>query len=173
MSKTLSDLLRADPALPERLMGDLRTSLAPHYQQADRELLLRRCRLLIEAFLSTADGDPNALARHVRKITEERIGEGYYLSEIQRALNALEARAWDAAINGSSVADLVGHLTLIRDAIGQAKDDLARIYLAHKEQADATIARLEREIAELFKGTDAHVEADCDDDVPAALAVRR
>jgi hypothetical protein len=158
MSKTLYELIRADTALPELLMGDLRTALAPHYQQAERELLLRRCGALVDAFLEAARGDASALAVHVRNITEERIGEGYYLSEIQRALNALEARAWEAAVNGSNVADLVTHLTLIRDAVGQAKDDLARIYLAHKERAEATVARLEREIEELFKGTEAHVE---------------
>lgn len=171
MSKALYELIRADTTLPEQLMGDLRTALAPHYQQADRELLLRRCRALVDAFLEAAHGDAAALARHVRNITEERIGEGYYLSEIQRALNALEARAWEAAVNGSNVADLVSHLTLIRDAVGQAKDNLARIYLAHKEQADATIARLEREIEELFKGTEAHVEPE-DDAREASLAAR-
>lgn len=169
MSKALCDALRADQSLPEHLMGDLRTALAPHYQQAERELLRQRCQALVDAFLESAEGDVTALARHVRRITEERIAEGYYLSEIQRALNALEARVWETAVNESSVADLVGHLMLIRDAIGQAKDDLARVYLDHKERAEATVTRLEREIEQLFKGTDGHVE-DEDESRAAALS---
>ena len=49
-------------------------------------------------------------------------------------------------------------LSIITGTIGRAKDELARLDLQQKQAADQTIARLEKRLDELSKGTEGHVE---------------
>lgn len=143
--------------------GDLLTTLerrldstaAPHYRDSHPALLHERCARLVGAFIeATVSGAPWGFAAHVRRITDERIAEGYHLSEIQLALSVLEGRAWQLAVERSSAGELVSNLAFVTGLVGQAKDELARAYLAHKEHADVRAAELQRRLDELFKGTE-------------------
>lgn len=159
MGTQILALSRQDAAdLADAVFVGLRSAAAPHYEAIDAAQLAHRCRLLAEAFLASLDGSPAAFVEYVRGITDERIGEGYYLAEIQQALSLLEARAWQLAVERSNVTTLVRNLSVITGTVGAAKDELARIYLAHQRRAEAECERLQT--ARLFAGTEGHVEAE-------------
>lgn len=133
----------------------LDSEAAPHYRDLEAAQRHERCERLVGAFLeATVSGTPWAFAEHVRRITDERIAEGYHLSEIQLALSVLEARAWQLAVEGSRPQELVRNLAFVTNLVGQAKDELARAYLAHKQRSDLAVSELERRLEELFKGTE-------------------
>ena len=154
MPTPLAQALSDEAAIiADELFTGLHTAQTPHYQGAAEGLLRRRCRALVEAFVDSCDGEPEAFLAHVRKVTRERIAEGYYLVEIQRALSALEAAAWRVVVNRSNINGLVKHLGIVTSVIGSAKDELARAYL---DDAASVRERLRL----LSQGTDAHIEVD-------------
>lgn len=159
MATRMLVLTRQDAAdLTDALFTGLRKADAPHYESIDAAELAHRCRRLAEAFLASMGGNPADFIDYVRGITEERIGEGFYLAEIQQALSLLEAHAWGLVVERSNVASLVRNLGVVTGTVGAAKDELARVYLAHKQRAEAECARLQT--SRLFAGTEGHVEAE-------------
>jgi hypothetical protein len=151
-------------AIADELAGALHDARTPHYRGAGEELLRRRCQALTTAFLRECGGDPDAFAEHVRRVTHERIAEGYYLEEMQRALCVLEAAAWHVVVDRSNILDLVPHLTVVTSVIGRAKDEIATAFLADTTRSREMLRRL-------AAGTDAHVEAD-DEAEPSAAGYR-
>jgi hypothetical protein len=151
----LSGLIRAEAsAIAEDLASELRQAQAPHYRDTGESLLRLRCQRLVEAFLESCSGNPAPFESYVREITAQRMAEGYYLEEIQQALTLLERRAWQLAVDGSSVGNLVRHLSIITGTIGRAKDELGRAFFARKQAAEAALSRLRLE--GLFAGTDGY-----------------
>jgi hypothetical protein len=140
-------------AIADDVFRELHSAQTPHYRGAGEDLLRRRCQRLVEAFVDSRDGEPDALSVHVRAITQERISEGYYLVEMQRALTVLEAATWHVVVDRSSVLNLVHHLSVVTTVIGRAKDELAIAFLE-----DAR--RCRQELRRLSEGTDAHIDAD-------------
>jgi hypothetical protein len=141
-------------ALQQVLVTRLRESDAPHYQRVDPELLRARVSRFIDAFIGAAYGDHRPFLDFLERLVEERIGEGYHLTEIQTLMNVLAEEAWAIAVDHSNVRDLVGNLSLVSTLVRDAKDRLAQIYLSHKLQADTKVVALERKLNELFKGTE-------------------
>jgi hypothetical protein len=142
-------------ALVEHLVGALQAPETPHYRGAGEAVLRERCQALVAAFADSCRGNPEPFASHVRAITHERLSEGYYLQEIQRALVVLEEAAWQLAVENSNVACLVRNLGLITATIGRAKDELALAYLADARRTRLTLQRL-------FAGTEGHVEGEAE-----------
>jgi hypothetical protein len=157
MAPDLFELVRAQASeLADLLSHELRTGNTPHYESAAAEVVRRRCHRLVKAFLESTRGNPAPFVKYVRQITDERISEGYYLTEMQHALRLLEERAWRIAVDGSNLDSLVRHLSIVTGTIGEAKDELARAFLAQKQRADTEAACLRAEM--LFKGTEGHIE---------------
>ena len=162
MARRMFPLSKQDaPALAEAVSTGLRNADAPHYSSIDAGALDERCRRLVDAFLASMDGAPALFVEYVRGITGERIGEGYYLREIQLALSLLESRVWQLVAQRSDVASVVADLAVVTATVGAAKDELARIYLEHKERAEAECVRLTT--SRLFAGTEGHVEAEAEE----------
>ena len=158
MANDLSGLIKAEAsAIADDLASELRQANAPHYRNAGEALLRRRCQCLVVAFLESCGGNPAPFESYVREITAQRMAEGYYLEEIQQALTLLERRAWQLAVDGSSVGNLVRHLSVITGTIGRAKDELARAFFAKKQCAEAALLRLQ--VDGLFAGTDGYAGA--------------
>jgi hypothetical protein len=159
MSQALLQTLQGQRGdLVETVTQRLRKSTATHYQNLDPNLLHDRAARLVDTFLKSLASAPGDFGRYIHDITEERISEGFFLQEIQTALNILEEKAWQIAVAAAAraaAADLGRDLALISGTIGAAKDQLALVYLEHKERAESRAARLEAKLHELFKGTDA------------------
>lgn len=133
----------------------------PHYRDAAPEVLRERCDRLVAAFVDSASrGGPAGFERYVRSIVEERVAEGFALREVQHALSALESRLWPLVVDaGGDTATVVRRLALVTGIVGRGKDELARAFLDHKEEAEARVATLSRRLDELFKGTEPTPEA--------------
>lgn len=153
MASPKTALSREDACeLADALFEGLHGTARSHYETIDAADLRRRCARLVDAFLASLEGEAGAFIDYVRRITEERIAEGFYLPEIQQALSFLETRAWHIVVGRSSIGALLGHLSLVTGTIGAAKDELARVYLAHQQRAEADLLRLQT--SRLFAGTE-------------------
>jgi hypothetical protein len=168
MSKDLLHLVRAqEDRLAADLARDLHRGNASHYQGASRDLLELRCRRLVGAFVESTEGNPAPFVAYVRRIAEERIAEGYDLAEVQQALTLLEWKIWRIVADACGIDDLLHHLSIVSGAVGSAKDELARVFVAHKERVESAAGELE--LQSLFKGTEGHVDPEPD---PARAARR-
>lgn len=156
MSRELHELLLVHlNEMVRSISKKLKTSMAPHYQQINNSVLNGRVIELVSAFLESIKKDLIPLVTYIQKITEQRIVEGFFLSEIQLALGLLENHAWKIVIENISQDEKVKQLWKISSTIGAAKDQLAQIYLRHHERPEAATDRLQGKLDELFKGTDA------------------
>lgn len=129
-------------------------SSAPHYQASEPGLLKLRCHDAVAAFRSALENDVSAFTRFIRFIAVERMGAGYQLREIQLVLNTLEELMWTLCITQvEDKNELVRALSLISGIAGQAKDELARVYL-EQTRALAALGRAQQpEVDLLFDGT--------------------
>jgi hypothetical protein len=149
MSRKLREYVAAESSsIGDDLATALKSLAVPHYAVADEKLLRTRTRKLVDAFVSALETGPRPFVEYVQQMTEERIAEGYYLVEIQTALSLLEERVWRIVVAEAPIAELVSHLGAVTTIVGNAKDELARVYLTHKERADETIAGLESQLRE-------------------------
>jgi hypothetical protein len=119
----------------------------------DLNLLQLRAIRLVEAFLSSIEASPASFVAYIRSIAEERFQEGYFLEEIQTALNLLSERVWETVSREAPARARVAMLGRVTAILGAAKDALARVYTRKLEHAESRIRRLEKERSELFSGT--------------------
>ena len=68
-------------------------------------------------------------------------------------------RIWELAVQRSSIGSLVLNLGAISRTIAAAKDELARVYFARKEETERILAQSPERTSQLFKGTDANLQA--------------
>jgi hypothetical protein len=151
----------ASEDLVERLVSRIRSTRASHYKDVNLEELQHRCRTLVGEFLHSTYSTRRPFIAYVRSIAGDRISTGFLLHEIQDALSALEEELWMLCHREVAGRErLYRHLVFVSSIIGSAKDQLARLYLAHKEKAEQAMARLQDDPGELFKGTQTAVVAD-------------
>jgi hypothetical protein len=162
MDTALDSLLsgRRDP-LAAGLEASLLAQDAPHYREAPPGERRARVERLVAAFLDAVRAaGPAPFVAHVRKVAGERAAEGYELREIQHALSALEAQAWPIVVGAGGDTDVVvRRLALVTGIVGRGKDELARVFLDHKDAAEARAAALAERLDTLFKGTDSPPQA--------------
>jgi len=123
----------------------LREKHAPHYQEMAIDELERRAARLVEAFLGSLKDGPIQFVQHIDKISKVRFSEGYFLEEIQSALNILAEKTWEITESEVPLTSQVEVLRLITCVIGAAKDQLARVYFKKLERHDSRMARLMRQ----------------------------
>lgn len=119
---------------------------APHYAEREGPEGRRRIGNLVAALRRAARESRGALVEHMRHIMEERLDEGFRLGEIQTALGCLEDELWQLCESRLlDRSDLVASLSMAAGLVGEAKDELARLYLERKQPAaDASEALRER-----------------------------
>lgn len=135
------------------IVAQLRRWNTPHYDTIETPVLTARVGRLVDAFLRSLDEGPVSFAMFVHELTEERMAEGYYLDEIQTVLNVLEEAAWQRVVASTpleSQVRLVGHVSYI---IGSAKDQVARVYLTHKQKAEELSKDLAEKLEQVYHGT--------------------
>jgi hypothetical protein len=129
-------------------------SSAPHYQTSEPGLLKLRCHDAVAAFRSALENDVSAFSRFIRFIAVERMGAGYQLREIQLVLNELEELMWKLCVTHVEDKDeLIHALSVISGIAGQAKDELARVYVEQTGALAALGRSHQPEVDLLFDGT--------------------
>jgi hypothetical protein len=122
----------------------------PHYEAAGAQETSKRLAALFDVVVIAATQkqlDP-ALA-HADHIAAERQQTGHDLSELQRAINALEEQLWHAVMEDAPV-DVQGYaLGVVSTILGAIKDRLACAYVS-RAAAKPTHTLL---VDELFRGT--------------------
>jgi hypothetical protein len=130
-------------AVIESVFEKVRRPCAPHYRDEQLHRLHTRTERFVDELIASLSGDPDRFIDYVRRVTHERVHEGYHLNEIQHALSVLEREAWElCATRIDARKDLLEGLGSITWTIGQAKDQLAQIYLAEKDHAEALLESL-------------------------------
>ena len=124
----------------------------PHYEEVGPDEVATRLAALFDAVVASAEArtlDPALV--HAHGMADARQRAGHHLSEVQRAINALEEQLWLTVVEdvpGDSQAYVLGVVSTI---LGAVKDRLACDYLAGATSSRPTTLRLD----ELFKGTGA------------------
>ena len=126
------------------IVEGLRASDAVHYQQLDAALLNERIEHLVAEFLDTMAGEGKGFTEFILRLTEERMAEGFELTEIQTMLNTLDEQACDLALKHSDESKVDKHLVRICRTISLAKDELAYTYYLGKQSAESRLQELER-----------------------------
>jgi len=127
MKESLRQILRRHAgSLAERLATELATRSGTRYQKLDHSVLSLRCHKLVEALIRSALESPEHLGEYVGRVADCRLGEGFELEELQRALRLLEVHAWRVVAAESSPDSLRSNLASLNTAMGFARDELAR-----------------------------------------------
>jgi hypothetical protein len=153
MTDLLTQLSARRGEMVERIVVGLRGSGAESYRAAEEPVVRDRVGRMVDAFLASLHDGPCRFVEFVHELAVARIGEGYLLRELQRALNFLGEEAWRVAAEPAGEhAETVRRLALVSGTIGYAKDQLARDYLEQKERAEAALQRTRS--VELARGTE-------------------
>jgi hypothetical protein len=155
MAKDLESVIAAHrDELATTLVDQLRKSQATHYRTLDAEKLRERADRLVAAFAAALAARPEVFVRYLGEIANERIDEGFFLNEMQTALNYLEEKTWQLVVETLPRETQIQHLSRVTATIGAAKDHLAQIYLQRKQRAEDRMIELEERLELLTSGTD-------------------
>lgn len=116
------------------------------YQKIDGQLLRTRVAALVDAFLAAMGGRRQGFIDFVRRLTEERLVEGYFVYEIIAVLNLMEGRVCDLVGKDSSERAVDRNLEYVSRTVSLTKDELVKIYFLGKQAADSRVDALERKL---------------------------
>ncbi len=154
MTPELSARMHAErEPLVAHVVAQVRRWNTPHYDTIEPQILAARVGRLVDAFVRSLDEGPVSFAMFVHELTEERIAEGYYLDEIQTVLNVLEEAMWQQVVATTPLEAQVRVLGQVSYIIGSAKDQVARVYLSHKERAEEQLKDLAEKLDQVYHGT--------------------
>ena len=136
-------------AILERAEGAVAARRLPHYEAAGAGEVAARLGALFDSVVTTArERRLDPATTHADAMAGERQRAGHDLSEVQRAINALEEQLWAAVID-EAPADAQGYaLGVVSTILGAIKDRLACDYVAQAGSPAPRTLRLD----ELFKG---------------------
>ncbi len=123
----------------------------PHYEAAGAEETTKRLATLFDVVVVAAtDKQLDAALARADDIAAERLQTGHELSELQRAINALEEQIWHAVMEDAPI-DAQGQALGVVSTIRAMKDRLACVYVSHGAAEPTHTLRID----ELFRGTEA------------------
>ena len=109
----------------------LERSHVTHYEAAGesftRKGLADLFRLVVA---SISDRDLAEMSVYAEKVAEQRFGQGFDISEVQMAFNALEEAMWRRVVDGTPPDELAEAVGLLSTVLGFGKDALARKYVS-------------------------------------------
>lgn len=109
----------------------LERSHVTHYEAAGesftRKGLADLFRLVVA---SIGDRDLAEMSVYAEKVAEQRFGQGFDISEVQMAFNALEEAMWRRVVAGTPPDELAEAVGLLSTVLGFGKDALARKYVS-------------------------------------------
>lgn len=122
----------------------------PHYEAAGAEETAKRLASLFDALVDAAtESQLDPAFAYADRVGVERQQTGHDLSELQRAINALEEQVWHAVMEDAP-ADAQGYgLGVVSTILGAIKDRLACAYVSKAAAKPIHTLRID----ELFRGT--------------------
>lgn len=139
-------------AVLDRAGAEVARRHLPHYEEAGAGAVASRLADLYDAVVASASArNLDAALAHAHEIATARQQTGHDLSEVQRAINAMEEQLWLTIVEDVP-AHAQGHvLGVVSTILGAVKDRLACDYLAAATPSRPKTLRID----ELFKGTSA------------------
>lgn len=144
-------LLEAESDILEEAYTALGRSAPAHYAAAGESFTRQRLAELFGLVVtSIRSRDLAEMSRFSERIATERFDQGFDISEVQAAFNALEEAMWRRIVAASAPEDLAEATGLLSTVLGFGKDALARTYvsLASKRHVPSL------DLTALFAGTD-------------------
>jgi hypothetical protein len=124
----------------------------PHYEAAGAEETTQRLATLFDVVVVAAtDKQLDAALARADGIAAERLQTGHELSELQRAINALEEQIWHAVMEDAPIDAQGQALGVVSTILGAIKDRLACVYVSRGAAEPTHTLRVD----ELFRGTEA------------------
>lgn len=122
----------------------------PHYEAAGPEMVGERLARLFDVVVgAAAESHLDPALDYADALATERQQSGHDLSELQRAINALEEQIWHAVIEDAAP-DAQGYaLGVVSTILGAIKDRLACDYVSRAASQPTRTLRID----ELFRGT--------------------
>jgi hypothetical protein len=144
-------LLEAESEVLEEAYAALGRSRPTHYEAAGEAFTRQRLAELFELVVaSIRSRDLAEMSRFAERVATERFDQGFDISEVQAAFNALEEAMWRRVVAAAAPENLAEATGLLSTVLGFGKDALARTYVSlasrrHVPSLDLTA---------LFAGTD-------------------
>jgi len=137
----MSDLLyrvflEHEAELVNDIVGQLKHSTCPHYRDMEWNELQHRVDSLVAYFIISLRETPGPFIKYVAEIAEQRIGEGFFISEVLMALRVLEEKGWVLIVQTIPQQGQIRSLSRVTGTIGAAKDRLAQIYVSSLEKTE-------------------------------------
>ena len=128
----LSELFRSwEDDLVNEAVTELRHARLKSYIADGEEITRERVTKFIEKAMecfSLRRAEP--MIEHAERISRERHGAGYDLSEVQTAINVIEEALWKRILSSVEPDELAHALGMVNAIFGMSKDVLARTYVS-------------------------------------------
>jgi hypothetical protein len=109
----------------------LERSHVAHYEAAGESFTRKGLTDLFHLVVaSIGDRDLAEMSVYAEKVAEQRFGQGFDISEVQMAFNALEEAMWRRVVAGTPPDELAEAVGLLSTVLGFGKDALARKYVS-------------------------------------------
>lgn len=124
-------LLEAESDVLDAAYTSLHGSHVTHYELAGeaftRKALTDLFRLVVTAIQTR---DLSGISAYADAVAVARFNDGYDISEVQMAFNALEDAMWRRVVSAEPPSDLAEAIGLLSTVLGYGKDAVARKYLS-------------------------------------------
>lgn len=128
-------LMQAENGVIDEASSALQRSHVTHYELAGETLTRQR---LTELFHTVATAirtrHLGELSTYVEQLAVERFDQGFDVSEVQIAFNALEEAMWRRVVSAASADELADALGLLSTVLGFGKDATTRKYVSLASQ---------------------------------------
>ncbi|MEO7131984.1 MAG: hypothetical protein ABIZ07_11460 [Dermatophilaceae bacterium] len=126
-----------------------------HYQAAGEALTRERLESLFDLVVTAIDDrDLAGVSTYAETVAEERFGQGFDISEVQAAFNALEESMWRQIVASAAPDELAEATGLLNTVLGFGKDVLARTYVSLASEHHVSSL----DLTAMFAGTQSSLE---------------
>lgn len=142
----------AESSILEESFSSLQRSHVTHYEAAGEAFTQQKLAELF-ALVVTAirSRDLASISSYAEEIASQRFSQGFDISEVQAAFNALETAMWRRVVTDTPPEELAEATGLLSTVLGFAKDALARKYVSLASHRHVPSL----DLSALFAGTDA------------------
>ena len=124
-------LQQAESSILEESYTSLHRSHVTHYEAAGEAFTRRGLADLFRLVVtSIGDRDLAEMSVYAEKVAAQRFDQGFDISEVQMAFNALEEAMWRRVVDGTTPGQLAEAVGLLSTVLGFGKDALARKYVS-------------------------------------------